>query len=45
MYKQYLALNNIQCLIYHKIEPDQTKPTLLGNVDINEIKRIFMITS
>ena len=26
MYKKYLALNNLQWLIYHKIKLDQTKP-------------------
>ena len=26
MYKEYLALNNLQWLICHKIQPNQTKP-------------------
>ena len=26
MYKPYLALNNLQWLIYHKTKPNQTKP-------------------
>ena len=26
MHKQGLALNNLECLIYHKTQPNQTKP-------------------
>ena len=36
MYKQDLVLNNLQWLVCHKTQPNQTKPTYLRNEKINK---------